>query len=163
MPPILSRDGQALERVPKLAMKFSKGLLYVPYETARQRLGLFSLVRRRICGDPICMHKIMHGLLGFPSETVVAAPTRIWLRGDSLKIHQQWCKTRLHQHTFSVRVFCSSLMSLEHNSTMMTKFKGLALKELHLLEAQLLHLAIGFISSSQSCLEEKPILPSYAR
>ncbi len=78
--PILSRDGQALERVPKLAVKFAKGLLHVPYETARQRLGLFSLVRRRICGYLICIYKIMHGFLGFPSDTVVAAPTRILSR-----------------------------------------------------------------------------------
>ncbi len=51
--PILSRDCQALESVQKLAVKFVKGLRHVPYETALQRLQLFSLIRRRIRGDLI--------------------------------------------------------------------------------------------------------------
>ncbi len=60
--PFLSLDCQALGSVQKLAVKFVKGLRHVPYETALQRLHLFSLVRRRIRGDLICMYKIMHGL-----------------------------------------------------------------------------------------------------
>ncbi len=103
--PILSRDCQALESVQKLAVKFVKGLRRVPCETALQRLQLFSIVRRRIRGDLICMYKIMHGLLNFPCDAVFAAPTRIWLRGHTIKIHQQRCKTRRRQHAFSVRVF----------------------------------------------------------
>ncbi len=46
------------------------------------------------------MYKIMHGLLDLPCD----APTRIGLRGHTFKIHQQQCKTRRRQHTFSVRV-----------------------------------------------------------
>ncbi len=85
--PILSRDCQALESVQKLAVKFVKGLRHVPYETALQRLQLFSLIRRRIRGDLTCLYKIMHGLLDFPCDAVFAAPTRIGLRGHTLKIH----------------------------------------------------------------------------
>ncbi len=81
-----------------------KGLRHVPYETTLQRLQLFSLARRRIRGDLICMYKKMHGLLDFPRDAVFAAPTRIGLRGHAFKIHQQWCKTRRRQHAFSVRV-----------------------------------------------------------
>ncbi len=95
--PILSRDYQAQESVQKLALKFVKGLRHVPYETALQRLRLFSLVLRRICGDLICMYKIMHDLLDFPCDTIFVGPTRIG-------IHQQPCKTRRRQHAFSVRV-----------------------------------------------------------
>ncbi len=102
---ILSRECQALESVQKLALTFVKGLRHVPYETALlQRLQLFSLVRRRIRGDLICMCKIMHGLLDFLCDAVFAAPTRIGLRGHTFKIHQQRCKTRRRQHAFSVRV-----------------------------------------------------------
>ncbi len=75
---ILSRVCQALESVQKLAVKIVKGLHHAPYETALQRLQLFSLVRRRIRGDFICMYEIMHGLLDFPCGAVFAAPTRIW-------------------------------------------------------------------------------------
>ncbi len=103
-PPILSRDCQALESVQKLAVKFVKGLRHVPYETALQWLQLFSLIRRRIRDDLICMYKIMHGLLNFPCDAAFAAPTCIGLRGHTLKIHQQRCKTRRRQHAFSARV-----------------------------------------------------------
>ncbi len=83
---------------------FVKGLCHVLYETAHRRLQLFSLIRRRIRGDLIYMHKIMHGLLDFLCDVVFAAPTRIGLRGHTLKIHQQRCKTRRRQHAFSIRV-----------------------------------------------------------
>ncbi len=85
-------------------MKFVKVLRHVQYETALQRLQVISLVRRRIRGGLICMYKIMHGLLDFLYDAVLAAPTRIGLRGHTLKIHQQRCKIRRRQHAFSVRV-----------------------------------------------------------
>ncbi len=72
----------------------------MPYETALQRLRLFSLVS----GDLICMYKKMHGHLDFPCDAVLAAPIRIWLRDHTFKIHQQRCKTRRRQNAFSVRV-----------------------------------------------------------
>ncbi len=101
--PILSRDRQALESVQKLAGKFVKGLRHVPYETALQRLRLFSLVRKRIRGYLICLYKIIHGLLDFPCDEIFAPSTRIGLRGHTFQIHQQRCKTRPRQHAFSFR------------------------------------------------------------
>ncbi len=76
------------------ALNFVKELLYVQYETVLQRPRHFSLVRRRIRGNRICMYKIMHGLLDFPCDTVIAAPTHTGLRDHTFKIHQQRCKTR---------------------------------------------------------------------
>ncbi len=102
--PILSWDGQAQESVLKPVVKIDKGLRHVPYVTALQRLRLFSLARRRIRGDLICMYRMMHGLLGFPCDAVFAAPTRIGLRGHTFKTHQQRCKTRRRQHAFNIRV-----------------------------------------------------------
>ncbi len=104
--PILSRDCQALNSVQKIAVKFVKGLRHVPCETAlqQQQQQLFSLVRRRIRGDHICMYKIMHGLLDFPCGAVFAASIRIGLRVHTLNIHQQRCKTCRRQHAFSIRV-----------------------------------------------------------
>ncbi len=69
-----------------------------------QRLHLFSLVRRRIRRDLICMYKIMDGLLDFPCDAVFTAPTRIGVRGHTLKIHQHRFKTLRHQNAFIVRV-----------------------------------------------------------
>ncbi len=59
-------------------------------------------VRRRICGELICMYKIMHGLLDFPCDSVFAAPTRIGLRGHIFKIHQQRCKTWVQRSSIPV-------------------------------------------------------------
>ncbi len=87
-------------KCPKTRGEVYKG---VPYETALQRLQLFSLVRRRIRFDLICMHKIMHDLLDFPCDAVFVA-TRIGLRGHTFKVHQQRCKTRRRQNALSVRV-----------------------------------------------------------
>ncbi len=88
----------------KICDEVCKGAAPLPYDTALQRLRLFSLIRRRLRGDLICMYKIMHGLLDFPCDAVFAATTRIGLRGHTFKIHQQRCKTRRRQHAFSVQV-----------------------------------------------------------
>ncbi len=91
--PILCRDGEALEKVQKLALKFVKGLQPVPYEAALKQLRLFSLTHRRIRGDLIAMFKITHGLLEFLMESTFAHPTRKGLRGHAYKFHQQRCCT----------------------------------------------------------------------
>ncbi len=124
--PILSRGCQALESAQKLAVKSVKGLRHVPYEAALQRLQLFSLIRRKSCGDLICMYKIMHGLLDFPCDAVFAAPTHIGLRGHALKIHQQRCKTRRRQHAFRVRVvpYWNKLLEDVATATSVETFKS---------------------------------------
>ncbi len=83
----LPHDSQALESVQKLAMKFVKGLRHVPCEVTLLWMWLLSLVCRRIGVDLICMHEIMHGLLGFPCDAVLLPPPLCALRScfkDSL-------------------------------------------------------------------------------
>ncbi len=86
--PILSLDYEILEGFQKRAVKLEKGLHHDPYEIALQRLRLFSLVRRRIRGDLICMSKTKHGLLDFPCDAVFVVTICIVLRGHTFKIHQ---------------------------------------------------------------------------
>ncbi len=95
--PNISRGCHALESVQKPVVVLLKGLRHVPYETALQRLRLFSIVRRRIRGDFVFMYKIMRGLLDFPCVAVSGAPTRIGLRGHTFNVHQKRCKTRRRQ------------------------------------------------------------------
>ncbi len=71
---VLSRNGQVLGSTQKLAMKFVKGLGDALLDTALQRLRLFSLVRKRICGDLVCKYKIVPGHLGFPCDAGFDAP-----------------------------------------------------------------------------------------
>ncbi len=75
-------------------------MLHVQYEAALQRLRLFSLVRRRIRGDLICMYKVLHDLLVFPCDTVFAASTRFGFLGYAFKIRQQRCKTHCNERVF---------------------------------------------------------------
>ncbi len=70
-----------------------KGTAPRPIWDSPQRLRLFCLVRRRIRGVLICMPKIAHGLLGFPSDSVFVAPTSFRLRSHAFKIDQQLCNT----------------------------------------------------------------------
>ncbi len=92
-------DCQALESVQKLALKFVKGLHHAHMRQPSSGCGSFPLSLE----DLISMYKIMHGLLDFPCDAVFAAPPA-GLRGHTLKIHQQRCKTRRCQYVFSVRV-----------------------------------------------------------
>ncbi len=101
--PIYLPDSQALENVQKLALKFLIGLSHVCYELALQLMRLFSLVRRRICGNLSCMYKIIaRGLVDFQWGADFTVPTRSGLRGHAFTIHQQRCNTRGRQNAFSV-------------------------------------------------------------
>ncbi len=53
----------------------------VPYETALQRLQLFSPIRRRIRGELSCMYEIVHGLLNFSCDVIFAATLTVGFQG----------------------------------------------------------------------------------
>ena len=56
------RDVEALERVQKRFTRMLPGLEGVGYEERLNKLGLFSLERRRLRGDLIEVYKIMRGI-----------------------------------------------------------------------------------------------------
>ncbi len=95
---------------PGLDLKFVKGLRHAPYEAALKQLRLFSLTHRRICGYPISMFKITHGLLEFPMGSTFAHPTRKGLRGHAYKFQEK--KDIVHVVTNS-----SSPFGLSHVET----------------------------------------------
>ncbi len=59
--PILLGDIEKMEKVQKLAVRFVPGFKNLPYHVALQRLGLFSMARRRLRGMLIEVYKIMNG------------------------------------------------------------------------------------------------------
>ncbi len=84
---ILCRDVEARKNVQRLALKFAKGLRYMPYEAAVKKLRLFSLTPRRIRGDLTAMFKITQGLLEYTMDFTFAHSTRKGLRGHAYKFH----------------------------------------------------------------------------
>ncbi len=125
--PILCRDAEALEKVQKLALKFVKGLRHVPYEAALKQICLFSLTHRRIRGGLVAIIKITHDLLGFPTASTFAHPTRKGLRGHAYKFHQQRCCTHLRQIVFTIRAvpFWNKLPAEIVNAFSVKSFKTL--------------------------------------
>ncbi len=59
--PILLGDIEQIEKVHKLAVRFVQGFKNRPYHVALQRLGLFSMARRRLRGMLIEVNKIING------------------------------------------------------------------------------------------------------
>jgi len=60
--PYHKKDIECLEKVQRRATNLIQALAKVPYEKRLQKLGLFTLERRRMRGDLIETYKILHGL-----------------------------------------------------------------------------------------------------
>ena len=60
--PHYQKDVEALERVQKRFTRMLPGLEGICYEERLEKLGLFSLERRRLRGDLIEVYKIMRGM-----------------------------------------------------------------------------------------------------
>ena len=90
------------------ATRMVKGLKKFTYETRLKRLGIYSLERRRLCGDLIKTVKILTGRERIDSSKFFElSETTSGLRGHSLKLYKQRCCTTVRHCFFSSRVINS--------------------------------------------------------
>ncbi|KAF4531054.1 hypothetical protein B566_EDAN019067 [Ephemera danica] len=101
--PFLRRDITLLEKVQRRATKRVVGLQELSYPNRLKTLNLFSLEHRRLRGDMILTHKILHAS-GHPCEALLRVSSKDHLRGHPLKLEHQISKINARHYSFAVRV-----------------------------------------------------------
>ncbi len=102
--PYLQRDIAVMERIQHLATNMVEGMRELPYEERLRRLNLFSLERRRLCGDLILACNIFHGRLDFSQAEFFEAPAKRNLRGHDFKIRHRSFRLMRRKAAYSVRL-----------------------------------------------------------
>lgn len=102
--PHLVKDIQCLEKVQARATKLVHGLKKLSYSERLDRLGLYSLERRRLRGDLIEMYKILTGKEDVDCQQFFRpARDHYGLRGHSLKLHVIRSRLNCRKYFFSQR------------------------------------------------------------
>ena len=83
---------EALERVQKRFTRMLPGLEGISYEERLEKLGLFSLVRRRLRGKLIEVYKIMRGMDRVDSQELFPRVEESITRGIGLRCEGQVLK-----------------------------------------------------------------------
>ena len=84
--PHYQKDVEALERVQKRFTRMLPGMEGISYEERLEKLGLFSLERRRLRGDLIEVYKIMRGMDRLDSQKLFPMVEESITRGHRFKV-----------------------------------------------------------------------------
>ena len=84
--PHYQKDVEALERVQKRFTRMLPGMEGISYEERLEKLGLFSLERRRLRGDLMEVYKIMRGMDRVDSQKLFPRVEESITRGHRFKV-----------------------------------------------------------------------------
>ncbi len=87
--PYLKKDIDHLERLQWLATRMVKGCRGLSYEDKPEKLGLFSLARRRLRGDLFLAYNLSNGSFVLPIREFFTQQPCSSLRGRILKLHHR--------------------------------------------------------------------------
>src|SRR6218665_716767 len=89
----MNGESKKSHKAPSLANKLL-------YEKRIQKLGLFTLERRRMKGDLIESYKVLHSLKGVDENTFFKKTT-VTLRGRNLKLHHMQVRLDIRKFFFA--------------------------------------------------------------
>ena len=117
---------EALERVQKRFTRMLPGMEGISYEERLEKLGLFSLERRRLRGDMIEVYKIMRGMDRVDSQKLFPRVEESITWGHRFKVRGVRFKGDVRVKYFTQRVVgaCNSLPGEIVEADTVVSFKG---------------------------------------
>ena len=102
--PYKIKDIEAIENVQRRASRLVPTLKDLSYEERLRKLGLPTLVYRRLRGDMVETYKTLHSVYDPDVATLLTLRGESATRGNSMKLFQSGCRTNLRKYSFALRV-----------------------------------------------------------